>query len=228
MNTIPSTRPFEAKSLYIFPRATTNSSASQSSSPKRNDHLPLIKKKTQRPGRRLITISTSDGKWQGSWNSDYTFSLRDLHLQELAEDINQDAQVSVTLCIHKHTGFGLSVDGRVIASFTRKCSNCSSPFCSEIDANFNVWVLPSRPKASAQELPFLGYEDPSVIYVRPGHEANLDSLVQDTVRLATSVKETCSESCEKSEPKLQFLDKQNAAPVNRRWSRLLELKNAGL
>lgn len=32
----------------------------------------------------------------------------------------------------------------------------------QIDANFNVWVLPSRPKASDQELPLLGCEDPSV------------------------------------------------------------------
>lgn len=69
--------------------------------------------------------------------------------------------------------------------------------------------------------------------MKPGFEADLDSLIQDTIRLTTSVKvlvhilflyrekrsrkkkkmidtdfilflqETCSESCEKSEPKLQ-------------------------
>ncbi|KAK1401786.1 hypothetical protein POM88_001391 [Heracleum sosnowskyi] len=47
---------------------------------------------------------------------------------------------------------------------------------------------------------------PRVIYVNPGCEADLDSLVQDTIRLTTSVEETCSELCKKAEPKLIHKD----------------------
>ncbi|XP_009615603.1 large ribosomal RNA subunit accumulation protein YCED homolog 2, chloroplastic isoform X1 [Nicotiana tomentosiformis] len=196
---------------------------------KGND-FSLITKRSQRACKRLVTISTSDGRWHGEWKCDYIFSLRDLQLEDLAEDGHKDTQVSINLCIHKHTGFGLSVDGRVITSFTRKCSNCSSTYCREIDASFKVWVLPSsRQKGSAtDELPLLGWDDPSVIYVKPGFEADLDSLIQDTISLAAAVKETCSESCEKSQPKLQPLGKENAASIDRRWSRLLELKKVTL
>lgn len=53
-------------------------------------------------GRRLIRISTAEGKWQGNWNADYSFSLRDLRLQDLVEvgDPN-DARVFVSLSIHR-------------------------------------------------------------------------------------------------------------------------------
>ncbi|XWS22989.1 hypothetical protein CRYUN_Cryun29cG0082700 [Craigia yunnanensis] len=122
----------------------------------------------------LITISTADGRWHGTWSCDYLVSLKDLNLDDLVEDDEQkDAQVSINLCIHKHASFGLSVDGRILTSFTRKCSICSSPYCRE------------------------------VIYVKPGYEANLDSLIQDTIRLTTSTKDICSESCQKSEPTLR-------------------------
>ncbi|XP_060195495.1 large ribosomal RNA subunit accumulation protein YCED homolog 2, chloroplastic [Lycium barbarum] len=219
INTIPRGEPTKPFS-YSPPRATNTTKASL----KGND-LSLITKRSQRGSKRLVRISTSEGRWHGEWSCDYIFSLRDLQLEDLAEDAHRDTQISINLSIHKHAGFGLSVDGKIMTSFTRKCSNCSSPYCREIDTSFKVWVLPSsRQKGSADELPVLGGDDPSVIYVKPGFEADLDSLIQDTIRLATSVKETCSESCEKSEPKLLPLGKQNAASIDRRWSRLLELK----
>lgn len=87
---------------------------------------------------------------------------------------------------------------------------------SQINTNFNVWVLPSSRENSKNgelRLPDIGGDDPSVrhllypffneseaietssltgpsqvIYVKPGYEANLDSLVQDTIRLTLSVK----------------------------------------
>ncbi|XP_052204541.1 large ribosomal RNA subunit accumulation protein YCED homolog 2, chloroplastic isoform X2 [Diospyros lotus] len=186
-----------------------------------------IARKNSRNPRRLVTIPTSsDGRWHGKWTCDYLFTLQELQLQDLAEDEAQrDAQVSVTLSIQKHAGFGLSVDGKVTTSFTRKCCCCSSPFCREINANFNVWVLPSGRHNGTTQLPEIGGDD-QVIYVKPGYEADLDSLVQDTVRLATSVKETCSDSCEKSQPRMQYLGEQKAASIDGRWSRLLELRNA--
>lgn len=33
---------------------------------------------------------------------------------------------------NQHAGFGFSVDGRIITSFTRKCSNCFSPYCRKV------------------------------------------------------------------------------------------------
>ncbi|WJZ81372.1 hypothetical protein VitviT2T_001218 [Vitis vinifera] len=196
-------------------------------SSKKANGFSLIAKKSSRSPKRLITISTSDGRWHGKWNSDYVFSFRELQLEDLVEeDEEKDAEVSISLCIHKHASFGFSVDGRIITSFTRKCSNCSSPYCKEVDTNFTVWVLPtSRENCGLAEI---GGDDPSVIYVKPGCEANLDSLIQDTIRLTTSVKDTCSETCEKSEPTLQYIGAKNAASIDMRWSRLLELRNANL
>ncbi|RWR90438.1 large ribosomal RNA subunit accumulation protein YCED 2, chloroplastic isoform X3 [Cinnamomum micranthum f. kanehirae] len=115
-------------------------------------------RKRSRTPRRLITISTTDGRWQGQWTNDYIFSLRQLQLEDLAEEGQKDTEVSIHLAIQKHTGFGFSVDGRIITSFTRKCSNCFSPYCRE------------------------------VIYAKPGSEVDLDSLIQETLRLTTSVK----------------------------------------
>ncbi|KAL3375815.1 hypothetical protein AABB24_002669, partial [Solanum stoloniferum] len=206
---------------WISSRSCINTSIPQRESSRRGskgNHLSLITKRSKKP---LVRISSSDGKWNGEWNCDYIFTLGDLQLEDLAEET--ETPLSIQLSIHKHAGFGLSVDGTIITSFTTKCSNCSSPYCREIHTSFKVWVLPStRDKGCTDQLPLLGWDDPSVIYVKPGFEADLDSLIQDTVRLATS--ETCSESCEKSEPKLQPLGKQNAASIDRRWSRLLELK----
>ncbi|XP_059633397.1 large ribosomal RNA subunit accumulation protein YCED homolog 2, chloroplastic isoform X2 [Cornus florida] len=170
---------------------------------RRNDFSLITTKKTstshnKAASRPLITIS--NGRWDDKWSRHYTFSLQQLHLDDLVEDGHEDdAQVSINLCIHKHASFGLSVEGRIVTSFTRKCRNCSSPYCREIDANFNVWVLPSSRRSSSTQLPEIGGDDPS---------------------------DTCSESCEKSEPKLEYIGQQKAASIDRRWSRLLELRNS--
>ncbi|XP_022733099.1 large ribosomal RNA subunit accumulation protein YCED homolog 2, chloroplastic isoform X2 [Durio zibethinus] len=158
---------------------------------RRHDYSSMINKKDCRSSpSRLITISTADGRWHGTWNCDYLVSLKELNLDDLVEDDEQkDAQVSINLCIHKHASFGLSVDGRILTSFTTKCSICSSPYCREIDTNFNVWVLASnKDHGATHQLPEIGGDDPSVIYVKPGYEANLDSLIHDTIRLTTSSK----------------------------------------
>ncbi|XP_057456636.1 large ribosomal RNA subunit accumulation protein YCED homolog 2, chloroplastic [Lotus japonicus] len=211
---------------------TYNNNSSITASTKRKDnlHSPLIgKKNTSKAARRLITISPGDGKYHEEWTSDYLVSLQDLQLQDLIEvedDPNKDAEVVINLSIQKHASFGLSVDGRVTTSFTRKCSICSSPYCRQIDAKFNVWVLmESRDNRKIQQLPEIG-GDPSVMYVRPGYEVDLDSLVQDAIRLNSSVEDTCSELCEKSEYTIQFTTGQSEASIDRRWSRLLELKKA--
>ncbi|KAM1067468.1 hypothetical protein ACFX2J_022471 [Malus domestica] len=184
-------------------------------SSKRNS-LSLGNKKNSRSSspRSVIRLSTADGKWHGNWSCDYILSLQDLRLDDLIEDENtHDAQISVNLCVHKHASFGFSVDGRILTSFNRKCSNCSSTYCRKIDTQFNVWVLSSS------------RDEHTVIYVKPGNEAELDSLIQDTIRLATSIKDTCSELCEKSYPTVQYIGGKSTASVDKRWSRLLELKN---
>ncbi|PKI36844.1 hypothetical protein CRG98_042793 [Punica granatum] len=184
--------------------------------------------------RHLITVGTSHGRWQGKWSCDYLLSLRDLRLGDLVEEEVEDEQkkkkndataVLVNLSIDKHASFGLSIDGRIVTAFTRKCSHCSSPYCRQVDASFNVWVLPSsRSDNSAVQLPEIGGDDPSVIYVKPGGEAHLDSLIQDTLRLTVSAKDTCSETCARSEPTLQYIGGQKTASIDKRWSRLLELR----
>ncbi|GMI75268.1 domain of unknown function 177 B [Hibiscus trionum] len=202
----------------------------KASSSKRHDYssLSVNKQDCRTNRRRLITISTAEGRWHGTWSCDFLVSLKDLNLVDLIEDDAQkDAQVSINLCIHKHASFGLSVDGRIITSFTRKCSICSSPYCRQIDTNFNVWVLASnKDNGATHQLPEIGGDDPSVIYVKPGYEANLDSLIQDTLRLTISTKDICSEACRKSEPTLRYIGKRNAASIDKRWCRLLELRNA--
>ncbi|CAJ1933807.1 unnamed protein product [Sphenostylis stenocarpa] len=201
-------------------------------SSKRKDDFnsPLIGKNTSRAARRLITISPGDGRYQGDWTSDYLVSLHDLDLQDLIEDddnSHKNAQVFINLSVQKHASFGLSVDGRVTTSFTRKCSNCSTPYCRQIDAKFNVWVL-IAPKDD-RKIPLLDIGgDPNVIYVRPGHEVDLDSLVQDAIRLNSAVKDSCSELCEKTEGTIQYMTGQSQASVDKRWSRLLTLKKANL
>ncbi|KAL4570008.1 hypothetical protein LXL04_025657 [Taraxacum kok-saghyz] len=206
--------PTHSKSLK-FSRFTLSASTQR-------NQPPLIGKKV---AKRLIRISTAEGKWQGNWNADYSFSLRDLRLQDLVEvgDPN-DARVFVSLTIHRHAGFGLSVDGTIDTSFIRKCSNCSSPYCRKITSTFNVWVLPSNKDGDSNQLPEIGGDDPSVIYVKPGCEADLDTLIQDNIRLTTSVNETCSDICEKSELGLKHINKSNTPTIDKRWSKLLELK----
>ncbi|KAE9616434.1 putative large ribosomal RNA subunit accumulation protein YceD [Lupinus albus] len=203
---------------------TYNNANSITASTKRNDK---IRKNTSRVPRRLITIAPGDGKYHGDWTSNYVVSLQDLQLQDLIEvddNPHKDAQVLINLTIHKHASFGLSVDGRIMTSFTRKCGNCSSPYCRQIDTKFNVWVLmASRDKGKIQQLPEIG-GDPSVIYARPGYEVDLDHLVQDTIRLNSTIKDTCSELCEKSEGTIQYTSGENQASFDKRWYRLLELK----
>ncbi|KAJ6839469.1 uncharacterized protein M6B38_311330 [Iris pallida] len=118
-------------------------------------------RKDQRPRRRLIKISTTDGRWHGEWICEYVFSLRDLQLADLAEDGQQDTQVFISLTIQKHAGFGFSIDGRIVTSLNRKCSCCISSYCQEIDTTFDVWVLPSG-KDSEPPLSAIGGTDPSL------------------------------------------------------------------
>ncbi|PKU76287.1 hypothetical protein MA16_Dca025928 [Dendrobium catenatum] len=150
--------------------------ASSSNKHSVSQHTKRKSMKSGRTSRRLITISTSCGKWQGQWNCDYLLSLRELQLADLAEEGDDNAE---------HTGFGFSVDGRIVTSMKGKCSCCFSSYYRE------------------------------VIYVKPGSEADLDSVVQDTIRLIASTKDTCSESCTAKK-----------RTYDQRWSQLLELKNA--
>uniref|UniRef100_A0A803R9R2 Uncharacterized protein n=1 Tax=Cannabis sativa TaxID=3483 RepID=A0A803R9R2_CANSA len=68
------------------------------------------------PPRRLITISTGDGRWQGKWDSEFLVSLQDLRLTDLVETEDnddhhrrprhhKDALVSVKLKVEKVTSF---------------------------------------------------------------------------------------------------------------------------
>ncbi|XP_020680464.1 large ribosomal RNA subunit accumulation protein YCED homolog 2, chloroplastic [Dendrobium catenatum] len=196
--------------------------ASSSNKHSVSQHTKRKSMKSGRTSRRLITISTSCGKWQGQWNCDYLLSLRELQLADLAEEGDDNAEVLVSLSIQKHTGFGFSVDGRIVTSMKGKCSCCFSSYYREIDTTFDVWILPSS-KDSEHELPQIGGSD-QVIYVKPGSEADLDSVVQDTIRLIASTKDTCSESCEKSAITWQCTAKKRT--YDQRWSQLLELKNA--
>ncbi|KAK7264137.1 hypothetical protein RJT34_31741 [Clitoria ternatea] len=220
------------RTLRFLSRFHSHSNATITASTKRKDnsHYPLIGKNTSRAPRRLITISPGDGRYHGDWTCDYLVSLHDLQLQDLIEvedGPHKDANVFINLSIQKHASFGLSVDGRVTTSFTRKCSNCCTPYCRQIDAKFNVWVLIASREDRRIQQPEIG-GDPYVIYVRPGYEVELDSLVQDAIRLNSSVKDTCSEICEKSESTIQYTSGQSQASVDKRWSRLLELKKTNL
>lgn len=52
--------------------------------------------------KRLITLSPSEGKWNGSWNTHYNVSLRDLHLQDLVEDNGPtNPRVAVDLSVQR-------------------------------------------------------------------------------------------------------------------------------
>ncbi|KAL8520637.1 hypothetical protein ACS0TY_011248 [Phlomoides rotata] len=146
----------QPKLMYPARPVTVRASSNQSS--------PMKKMKP-----RLMSISSSDGKWRGKWNSDYIFSLQDLQLHHLLDDEAADTSVFINLCIQK------------------------------INTTFNVWILQSTrtTKDSSHQLPDIGGDDPS---------------------------ETCSESCEKSEPKLHHLGARNTASIEKRWYKLLELK----
>ncbi|KAL2938936.1 Large ribosomal RNA subunit accumulation protein YCED-like protein 2 chloroplastic [Bienertia sinuspersici] len=181
---------------------------------RKNIEGPLITKKASKFSRRLITIPASSGRWPGKWTCEYIVSLRDLQLDDLVEH-GRKMQRFMSVFLFR----------RVITSIARTCSSCSSPYDRMIDTSISVWVLPEGRDDPSTQMPEIGSDDPSVIYVRPGFEADLDSLIQDTIRLQTAVKETCSESCEKAEPKLHFIGDQRTASLDRRWSRLLQLRN---
>lgn len=188
--------------------------------------IPRIAKKASKSPRPLISIPASGGRSHQKWTCEYIFSLKDLELDDLDEDGCKDTEVYISLSLQKHTGFGLSVDCRVITSISRKCCSCFTPFCRKIDTSICAWVLPDRREDPSTGMPEIGGDDPSVIYVKPGHEANLDSFIQDTIRLQAAVMETCSELCEKSEPKLHYVGDQSTASLEKRWSSLLQLRNA--
>ncbi|URD83449.1 hypothetical protein MUK42_05385 [Musa troglodytarum] len=171
-----------------------------------------------RAPRRLITISTSGGRWQGQWSCEYMFTLRELQLADIAEEGHDDADVFVRLTIQKHASFGFSIVGRIMTSFNRKCSCCFTSYCREvsvnflstssplfkdikgnIDTTFDVWVLPSSKNSEFELQPV---------------EMILRDILQDT----------CSESCAKSTIIWQSTDEKNE--YDRRWYRLLEIRDA--
>ncbi|KAF8702758.1 hypothetical protein HU200_032588 [Digitaria exilis] len=144
----------------------------------------------------LVSVGTARGGGD-QWSDDFDLTMRQLHLDDLIEDGPRDADVLVHLLVQQHTQFGLSIKGRVLTSFRKICDSCSSPYCTNIDEQFNLTVLSSS-RRDQSGLPDLGVSDPSVIYVRPGEEVDLDSVIQETVRLTASAKSSCSEACEKS------------------------------
>ncbi|CAN6235680.1 unnamed protein product [Urochloa humidicola] len=132
----------------------------------------------------LVSVGTARGGGD-QWSSDFDLTMRQLHLEDLIEDGQRDADVLVHLLVQQHTQFGMSIKGRVLTSFRKICDSCSSPYCTNIDEQFNLTVLSSS-RRDQSGLPDLGVSDPSVIYVRPGEEIDLDSVIQETVRLTAS------------------------------------------
>lgn len=65
--------------------------------------------KVSRAPRRLITISTSGARWNGTWGCDYVFTLAELQLADLAEDGQKDAEVFISLSIQKVISHSLSI-----------------------------------------------------------------------------------------------------------------------
>ncbi|CAL5026350.1 unnamed protein product [Urochloa decumbens] len=169
----------------------------------------------------LVSVGTVRGGGD-QWSSDFDLTMRQLHLDDLIEDGQRDADVLVHLLVQQHTQFGMSIKGRVLTSFRKICDSCSSPYCTNIDEQFNLTVLSSSRKDQSG-LPDLGVSDPSVIYVRPGEEVDLDSVIQETVRLTASAKSSCSEACEKSTVVWQNVSNQKKSN-SQRWSKLLDLK----
>ncbi|CAI8616762.1 unnamed protein product [Vicia faba] len=220
---------FRFLSLFHTYNNSNVSATTITASTKRKGKLqsPLIGKKPGRASRPLITISPSDGQYGEEWTRDYLVTLRDLHLEHLIgadDDPRKNAQVFINLSIQKHVGFGYSIDARITTSFTSKCCNCSSPYCRQLDIEFNLCVLkaPSRVK-SKRPLPEIG-GDPYVIYTRPGCQIDLDSFVRDAISLDSPVKHTCSELCEKPKGTILYATGQTKASFDERWSKLLELK----
>uniref|UniRef100_A0A0D3FY40 Uncharacterized protein n=1 Tax=Oryza barthii TaxID=65489 RepID=A0A0D3FY40_9ORYZ len=151
----------------------------------------LRRSRRRGPGSRqsLVSVGTSCGGGD-QWSSDFDLTLRQLHLDDLIEDgQNDDADVLVHLLVQ------------------------------QIDEQFNLTVLSSTRKEQS-EMPDIGDSDPSVIYVRPGVEVDLDSVIQETIRLTASAKRSLkrfliSESTDGGNQKKRY---------SQRWSKLLDLK----
>uniref|UniRef100_A0A0E0KSZ5 Uncharacterized protein n=1 Tax=Oryza punctata TaxID=4537 RepID=A0A0E0KSZ5_ORYPU len=93
----------------------------------------LRRNRRRGPGSRqsLVSVGTSCGGGD-QWSSDFDLTLRQLHLDDLIEDDqNDDADVLVHLLVQQHTQFGMSIKGRVVTSFSKICDSCSSPYCAK-------------------------------------------------------------------------------------------------
>lgn len=193
-------------------------------SPKKVQVTQSLKRSRRRgTGARqsLVSVGTSRGGGD-QWSSDFDLTLRQLRLDDLVEDGQSDAGVLVHLLVQQHTQFGMSIKGRVVTSFRKICDSCSNPYCTKIDEHFNITVLSSSRKDQSG-MPELGDSDPSVIFVKPGTEIDIDSAIQETIRLTASAKSSCSEACEKSTVVWKYGGNQKKS-YSRRWSKLLDLK----
>uniref|UniRef100_A0ACD5URQ3 Uncharacterized protein n=1 Tax=Avena sativa TaxID=4498 RepID=A0ACD5URQ3_AVESA len=193
-------------------------------SPKRVQVTQSLRRSRRRgTGTRqsLVSVGTSRGGGD-QWSSDFDLTLRQLRLDDLIEDGQGDADVLVHLLVQQHSQFGMSIKGRVVTSFGKICDSCSTPYCTKIDERFDITVLSSSRKDHSG-LPEIGDTDPSVISVKPGTEIDIDSSIQETIRLAASAKSSCSEACEKSPVVWKYGGDQKKR-YSKSWSKLLDLK----
>jgi len=195
-------------------------------SPKRVQVTQSLRRSRRREGgarHSLVSVGTSRGGGD-QWSSDFELTLRQLRLDDLIEDGQSDADVLVHLLVQQHAQFGMSIKGRVVTSFNKICDSCSTPYCTKIDEQFDITVLSSSRKDHSG-LPELGDSDPSVIYVKPGTEIDIDSAIQETIRLTASAKSSCSEACEKSPVVWKHGGGGNQKKrYSQTWSKLLDLK----
>ncbi|XP_047070036.1 large ribosomal RNA subunit accumulation protein YCED homolog 2, chloroplastic-like isoform X1 [Lolium rigidum] len=169
----------------------------------------------------LVSVGTSRGGGD-EWSSEFDLTLRQLRLDDLIEDGQSDADVVVHLLVQQHSQFGMSIKGRVVTSFGKICDSCSTPYLTKIDDHFDITVLSSSRKDHSG-MPEIGDNDPSVISVKPGTEIDIDSSIQETIRLAASAKSSCSEACEKSTVVWKSGGNQKRR-YSQSWSKLLDLK----
>uniref|UniRef100_A0A0D9W7C0 Uncharacterized protein n=1 Tax=Leersia perrieri TaxID=77586 RepID=A0A0D9W7C0_9ORYZ len=194
---------------HAQPRAGRRDDEPAADSPKKQAETTQSYRRRQRrgPGSRqsLVSVGTSCGGGD-QWSSDFDLTLRQLHLDDLIEDgQNDDADVLVHLLVQQHTQFGMSIKGRVVTSFSKICDTCSSPYYAkgtislpsllQIDEQFNLTVLSSIRKEQSR-MPDIGDSDPS---------------------------SSCSEACEKSTVVWQYGSNEKR-PNSQRWSKLLDLK----
>lgn len=62
--------------------------------------LHQITKKASK-SRRVITIPATTGRWPGNWTCEYLVSLKDLQLDDLAEDGRKHTEVFISLNLQK-------------------------------------------------------------------------------------------------------------------------------